>query len=121
MLRAFIAATLAAALAFPANAADPAAGEKLFKTQCGACHSPLAGKNLVGPSLHGLVGRHSGTIEGFRYSTANKAADVTWDEAALERYLVNPKAMVPGTTMTYAGMKSETQRADLIAFLVTLK
>jgi len=117
------AATLAAALlpAIAAQAGDAAAGEKIFKTQCGACHSPLAGKNLVGPSLFGVVGRKSGSIEGFRYSAANKAAEIEWTEDKLDTYLQNPKAMVPGTIMTYVGLKNETQRADLIAYLATLK
>lgn len=112
---------MAAPLCHPAQAADPAAGERVFKTQCGACHSPLAGKNLVGPSLHGIVGRHSGTVEGFRYSAANKAANLTWDQATLDKYLTSPKAMVPGTTMTYVGLKNDTQRGDLIAYLATVK
>ena len=116
-------ATMAAVLALgpQAFAGDAEAGAKLFKTQCGACHSPLAGKNLVGPSLFGIVGRHSGSIEGFRYSAANKSADLTWDAMTLDTYLTNPKALLPGTTMTFAGFKSETQRADAIAYLSTLR
>jgi cytochrome c2 len=114
-------AMLAALAAAPARAADPAAGERVFKTQCGACHSPLAGKNLVGPSLSGIVGRHSGEVPGFRYSAANKGANLTWDEATLDSYLTNPRAKVPGTTMTYVGLKNDGQRADLIAYLATLK
>ncbi len=114
-------AALAVLAALPAHAADPAAGERVFKAQCGACHSPLAGKNLVGPSLHGIVGRHSGQVDGFRYTAANKNANLTWDEATLDTYLANPRAMIVGTTMTYVGLKNETQRADLIAYLGTLK
>ena len=105
----------------PALAADAEVGAKVFKTQCGACHSAAAGKNLIGPSLHRVVGRQSGTIEGFRYSAANKGANLTWDAATLDRYLINPKAMVPGTTMTFAGLKNDTQRADVVAYLTTLK
>lgn len=120
-MRLAVLATLAALAAAPALAADPAAGERVFKTQCGACHSALEGKNLVGPSLHGIVGRHSGQIAGFRYSAANKSADLTWDEATLDVYLTNPRAKIPGTTMTYVGLKNDTQRADLIAYLATLK
>ncbi len=112
---------LALLLAAPAFAADPVAGERVFKTQCGACHSTLPGKNLVGPSLHGIVGRHSGQVDGFRYTAANKNANVTWDEATLDTYLTNPRAMIVGTTMTYVGLKNDTQRADLIAYLATLK
>jgi cytochrome c len=117
------AAALAAALlpAIAAHAADAEAGAKIFKAQCSACHSPLQGKNLVGPSLFGVVGRTSGEVPGFRYSAANKAAHVTWDPQTLDVYLANPKAKVPGTIMPYAGLKSATQRADLIAYLETLK
>ena len=118
----FAAALAVGALsALSAQAGDAEAGAKLFKTQCGACHSPLAGKNLVGPSLFGIVGRKSGSVEGFRYSAANKAAEIDWTEDKLETYLQNPKAMVPGTIMTYVGLKNETQRADLIAYLASLK
>jgi cytochrome c len=107
--------------AAPAMAGDAAAGSKVFKTQCGVCHRAEAGKNLIGPSLYGIVGRPSGSIPGFKYSAANQAAKLTWDVATLDVYLTNPRAKVPGTTMTYAGLKNETQRADLIAYLETLK
>lgn len=102
-----------------AHAADADAGARVFKSQCGTCHA--VGKNLVGPNLVGVVGRHAGTVEGFRYSAANKAADFTWDAAKLDPYLANPKAVIPGTSMLYAGLKNDTQRADLIAYLETLK
>lgn len=118
----FLAAmAVAASLAQPAAAADPEAGAKVFKTQCGACHSPLAGKNGVGPSLFGVVGRKSGSVEGFRYSAANKSADLTWDEPTLDIYLRDPKAKVPGTIMPFAGLKNDGQRADVVAYLATLK
>jgi cytochrome c len=102
------------------HAADPVAGQAIFKTQCGICHSPVAGKNMVGPSLFGIAGRKSGSIEGFHYSAANKAADITWSPETLDKYLTAPRAVVPGTIMTYAGLKDDTKRADLIAYLETL-
>jgi cytochrome c len=114
-------ALVAALLPAAAHAGDAAAGERVFKVQCGACHSPLAGKNLVGPSLFGIVGRKSGQVEGFRYSNANKNSNITWDEATLDIYLTNPQAKVPGTIMPFAGLKNATQRQDVIAFLATLK
>ena len=104
-----------------AHAADPDAGQAVFKTQCGICHSPVAGKNMVGPSLFGLIGRNSGTIEGFRYSAANKSADITWNAEVLDKYLTAPREVVPGTIMTYAGLKDATKRADVIAYLESLK
>jgi cytochrome c len=115
-----ITAAIALGAAAPARAADPAAGAIVFKAQCSACHSPAAGRNLVGPSLFGVIGRKSGSVEGFHYSAANKAAGVTWDEAKLDPYLTSPKTVVPGTIMTYAGLKDAGKRADLIAYLATL-
>ncbi len=116
-----VAAVAVGLLSAPAMAADAEAGAKIFKTQCAVCHSPVAGKNMVGPSLFGIVGRQSGTAPGFKYSAANKESGVTWDEGNLDKYLPNPRAFIVGTTMTYAGLKNDTQRADLIAYLATLK
>ena len=122
LLAASLAATLAAALgAVPAMAQDAAAGATVFKTQCTICHSPVEGKNLIGPSLFGVVGRHSGIIPNFHYSSANKASGLTWDAATLDRYITAPREVVPGTLMTYVGLKDAQKRADLIAYLSTLK
>lgn len=104
----------------PVYAADPGAGQAVFKTQCGICHSPVADKNMVGPSLFGIVGRKSGSIEGFHYSAANKSADITWSAETLDKYLTVPREVVPGTIMTYARLKDDAKRADLIAYLETL-
>lgn len=101
-------------------AADPAAGAAVFRSQCSICHSPVAGKNLTGPSLFGIAGRPSGSIPGFKYSAANKAANVTWDTATLDKYLTAPREMIPGTIMTYTGLKDAPKRADLIAYLESL-
>ena len=114
-------AVLAAVTPFAAWAGDAAAGQAVFKTQCAICHSPAEGKNMIGPSLFKIVGRASGSVDGFRYSAANKAANLTWDEAVLDKYLTNPKAVVPGTTMTFVGLKDDTKRADLIAYLATIQ
>jgi cytochrome c len=115
-----LALALTAGLATAASAADPAAGEKVFKSQCALCHSPVAGRNMIGPSLFGVVGRTAGSVSGFHYSADHKKLGVTWDAATLDKYLTNPRAMVPDTTMTYAGLTNETQRSDLIAYLSTL-
>ena len=103
-----------------AQAQDATAGAAVFKTQCSVCHSPLEGKNMVGPSLFGVVGRVAGQVPGFHYSAANKASGLTWDAATLDRYLTNPQAVVPKTIMPYAGLKDQSKRADLIAYLSTL-
>jgi cytochrome c len=105
----------------PAWAGDPAAGRKVFETVCSICHSPQQGRNMIGPSLFGVVGRPSASIAGYNYSPAFKTANLTWDEATLDKYLTAPRDTIPGTKMTYAGLKDATKRADLIAFLATLK
>jgi len=108
-------------LAGTAWGADPAGGQAVFKSQCSTCHSPVAGKNVIGPSLFGVVGRKTGSIQGFKYSVGNQNANLTWDDATLDKYLESPKTVVPGTTMTFAGVKDAGKRADLIAYLDTLK
>ncbi len=105
----------------PLLAADADAGARVFKAQCATCHAVAEGRNLVGPTLYGLVGRKAGSVPNFRYSAANKQADWTWDSARLDTYLADPKAMVPGTSMLYAGLKNDEQRANLVAYLATLK
>ncbi len=76
---------------------------------------------MVGPSLFGIVGRETGSVAGYSYSTGNKNAHLTWDDATLNKYLESPRDVVPGTKMTYGGLKDPTKRADLIAYLATLK
>ena len=123
-MRAVLIAAVVAAFALnaaPAVAADAEAGGRVFRTQCGACHTVEAGKNRVGPSLFGIVGRVSGQVAGFKYSKANQEAHITWTPEVLDKYLTNPKEMVPGTTMAFVGIKNATQRADLIAYLETVK
>jgi cytochrome c2 len=103
-----------------ARAQDAAAGEKVFKSQCDVCHSAQPRRNIIGPSLYSVVGRHSGMIPGFHYSAANRASGLVWDPGTLDRYLAAPRQVVPGTLMTYPGLKDPHQRADLIAYLATL-
>jgi cytochrome c len=104
----------------PAGAQDAAAGEAVFKSQCGICHSVQSGRNQVGPSLFGIVGRPAGKAPGFHYSPANRDSGLTWDAATLDRYLTSPGTVVPHTIMTYGGLKDAKKRADLIAYLSTL-
>lgn len=105
----------------PAGAADPETGGKLFRSQCTPCHSDQPGRNMTGPSLSGVLGRGAGQVEGFRYSDANRKSGLTWDADTLERYLASPRGVVPGTLMTYPGLKDADKRASLIAYLGTLK
>jgi cytochrome c len=118
------AAIAASAFALPAAAQDAAAGADVFK-KCRACHrvGPDA-KNLVGPQLNGIVGRKAGTVDGFKYSEANKKAasdGLVWTEEKLNTYLTDPKAFMPGNKMSFAGLKDEKDRKDVIAYLKTQK
>jgi cytochrome c len=112
MLLLFFAASIPAA-----QAADPVAGEKVFK-RCLACH--MVGedaKTRVGPVLNGLIGRKAGSYEGFKYTEANKNSGLVWDEVTLAKYLKNPRATIPGTSMTFIGIKKDEEIEDLIAYL----
>jgi len=122
------AATAVAVLALLAGVLAPAAqqqgnaddGAEVFK-KCRACHEVGEGaKNKVGPVLNDLVGRKAGTIEGFNYSVANKSAaekGLVWTPEVLFQYLANPMAFMPGTKMAFAGLKSDQDRRDVIAYL----
>lgn len=104
-------------LALPAAAQDISAGERSF-AKCRACHQVGEGaRNLVGPELNGLIGRHSGAVEGYSYSAANKNSGLTWDEATFADYIKDPRAKIPGTKMIFVGIKSEKEIKDLTAFL----
>jgi cytochrome c len=118
MKKIICAAIAVAASAAPALAqADLAAGEQSFK-KCLPCHSVGEdAKNKVGPVLNGLDARKSGTIEGYNYTDANKNSGITWDEAVFKEYITDPRAKIPGTKMVFAGIKSETERANLWAYL----
>lgn len=100
-----------------ALAQDIAAGERSWN-KCRACHQVgETAKNGVGPQLNGLIGRHSGAVEGYSYSAANKNSGITWDEAVFGDYIKDPKARIPGTKMVFAGIKNEQEIKDLTAFL----
>lgn len=100
-----------------ATAQDIAAGERSWN-KCRACHQTgETAKNGVGPVLNGLFGRHSGSVEGYNYSSANKNSGIDWSEAAFAEYIKDPKAKIPGTKMVFAGIKNEQEIKDLTAFL----
>lgn len=109
-------AVLSGGPALAQGGGDPAAGEKVFN-QCKACHTVEAGKNRVGPSLHGVVGRKAGSVEGFKYSDAMKNSGLTWTPENLDKYLASPKGDVPGNKMAFAGLKKPEDRANVIAYL----
>lgn len=112
-----LALCVASAAAQDGNADE---GAEVFK-KCRACHDVgPAAKNKVGPLLNDIIGRPAGTIEGFSYSDANKAAGskgLVWTEDVMFKYLENPLTFMPGTKMAFAGLKDVQDRKDLIAYL----
>ncbi len=110
-------AALVAAMAAGAAAEDLDNGKAIFN-KCRACHQiGENAKNLVGPILNGLIGRKAGTIEGYKYSEANKTSGITWDEATFREYIKNPKGKIPNTKMVFAGLTDDQDIDDLLAFL----
>jgi cytochrome c len=109
----------ATAFAAGARAQDVNAGKQAF-AECAACHS-VTNANGVGPSLFGIIGRQSATVAGFHYSPAMKRAKKTWDDKTLDAYIANPQAVIPGNLMPFSGVADAKQRADLIAYLKTVK
>lgn len=101
-------------------AGDAAAGKKAF-SQCAVCHSVVAGQNRVGPSLAGVAGRKIASAPKFNYSAALKKKTGTWTDANLNVWITKPMAWAPGTRMAFAGIADAKRRADVIAYLKTLK
>jgi cytochrome c len=96
--------------------ADAKAGKKIFR-KCRACHKVEDGKNGVGPSLWGVVNRDVASVEGYKYSDAMIAKEGDWTGLEIFTYLENPKAVVPGSKMTFPGLKDAQDRANVIVFL----
>ncbi|MDO8802457.1 cytochrome c family protein [Phenylobacterium sp.] len=108
---------LLAALPAPYNSGDLTNGKKVFAI-CKSCHTLVpGGANMTGPNLHGMFGRKPGTAEGYKYSDVVKAATFTWDAEHLDQWLTSPKTFMPGTKMTFMGVKDAKDRTDLIAYL----
>lgn len=97
------------------------AGEKVFKSKCGACHTVEAGKNRVGPSLHNVAGRPAASIAGFKYSDNMKESKIVWTDDKLDAYLEDPKKVVPKGNMAFVGLKKPEERADVIAYIKSAK
>uniref|UniRef100_A0A914ZT66 Cytochrome c domain-containing protein n=1 Tax=Parascaris univalens TaxID=6257 RepID=A0A914ZT66_PARUN len=92
-------------------------GKKVFKQRCLQCHVVDSKATKTGPTLYGIIGRKSGSVPGFDYSTANKNKGVVWTRETLFEYLLNPKKYIPGTKMVFAGLKKADERADLIKYI----
>ncbi|MBR0682333.1 cytochrome c family protein [Roseomonas eburnea] len=124
MRRVMVAMVMAAAVAMPgtgfAQSGDAAAGQRVFN-QCRACHTiDQGGRNGVGPNLWGIVGRRAGAVEGFRYSANMRSlaeGGLTWTEDRLRAYVQNPKSVVPTGSMSFPGLRNETQINDLMAYI----
>jgi cytochrome c len=115
-------AAAAALLAIPAGAGgNVAEGEAIFNRTCLNCHAVEIGVNKIGPSLHGIIGRKSASVPDFNYSGPLKAADKTWDADELDAYLSDPRGSMHGVKMFFKGLPEAQQRADVIAYLATLK
>lgn len=107
-----------ASLPAPYNTASQEKGEKVFR-QCIACHRiDDTGKHKTGPNLHGIIGKTAGTIADFNYSKANKESGVVWTPEVLDEYLTNPRAFMPGTRMSFAGLRRDEDRLEVIAYMM---
>lgn len=118
-MRLFLTAAAVAALAAPLSAEPlprPAAA-----AACTACHMFEAGRNGFGPSLFAVGGRKAAGLPDYAYSEALKASGLTWDAATLDRWLTGPQKLVPGTRMPYAGIPDPKRRAEVVAWLMSLK
>jgi nitrite reductase (NO-forming) len=105
------------AAAAPSAGGDPAAGRLVFR-KCQACHSMEPGKAILGPSLAGIIRRKAGSETGYNYSPALKQANIVWDAKTLDAYLSDPQKFIPGNKMPFPGLKTDHDRADIIAFFV---
>jgi cytochrome c len=117
-------AVLVAGLAFASGAhadGNATAGQALFQQKCSLCHSPEKGVNKIGPSLWGVVGRHAGTLATYTYSDAMKNANRVWSADTLDVYLTNPQKDIPGVKMIFPGLPEAQDRANVIAYLSSLK
>jgi nitrite reductase (NO-forming) len=111
-------AVAAAQPAAPTAGGDAAAGRLVFR-KCQACHSMEAGKTILGPSLAGIMGRKAGSDPSYNYSPAMKQVNIVWDAKTLDAYLSDPQKVVPGNKMPFPGLKTDHDRADVIAYFLT--
>ena len=108
-----------ASMPAPYNTADLVNGKDKF-AQCRACHTTAeGGPNMTGPNLWGIFGRKAGSLDSFAYSDGLKAAGWTWDAARIDKWITDPRAVIPGTKMTFFGIRDPKDRADVIAYLKT--
>lgn len=117
VLIALVAMTACGASTLAFGQGDPARGAKTFQA-CAACHSTQAGEHLTGPSLANIWQHKAGTVAGFqRYSEPIKHVDVLWTAETLDKWLSSPERLIPGTSMTFPGLREKRDRQDVIAYL----
>ena len=118
-----LAITVVVTLPQPSMAAgDPKKGKDVFAEECGDCHSATPGRNKKGPGLSGVMGRQAGSVTDFSgYSEAMKQSGITWSAEKVDAYIAQPRKIVPGGKMKYDGLDDAMARADVIAYLSTLK
>ena len=104
----------------PTLAGDPAAGEQIYHQVCSLCHSNVKDTIKIGPPLYGSFGRKAGSFPGFHYSDAVKNSGITWDVASLRVWEAGARKDIPGTKMSFPGLKTDKQINDMIAYLQTL-
>ena len=103
-------------------AGDTKKGADTFAEECGDCHSIVAGKNKKGPTLHGIFGRKAATVGEFAgYSDTMKQSGIVWDAEKIDAYITKPKKVIPGGKMKYEGLADAGARADIIAYLTSVK
>lgn len=121
-LVAFVAGAAMASLSVSAFAqGDAAAGKKIFDQTCALCHSAEKGVNKIGPSLFAVYGTKAAEVPGYEFSDALKKSNLTWNDATLDKWLEDPRALVQGTKMIFPGLPKAKDRQDVIAYLKTLK
>lgn len=125
MSKRLIALGLAASAGLAATAAHAAPPPPAPATwaRCAMCHdNTKGGPNKIGPNLYGVVGKKAGThAAGFKYSDSLKKSGVTWSAATLDKWIENPRAVAPGTIMSFPGIKDPAKRAELVGYLTKLK
>lgn len=115
-------AALSSMLAFAGTAAaDTGEGKLAFNNACRTCHSVREGDHRLGPSLHGIVGRKAGTIDGYGFSAAMKQSGITWDAVTLDKFIAAPDQVVTGNNMKpFGGIHDAGQRDEIVAYLKSI-
>lgn len=118
---AFLATAIVSAPAFAAG--DAAAGKSAFKKKCKTCHVVKDnGKNGLGPNLFGVIGRKAGSIASFKkYTDAMKGSGVVWDDVSITKMMENPSGFMPGSKMKSSKVDDAAKRANILAYLNSLK